>query len=247
MYSPMLIVHIVAGIVSLVSGYLALFVEKGSRLHKTSGNVFVVSMMFMGGLGAWVSITIGQVLNAAGGMAAFYLVLSGWLTMQRRGTAVRRAELGAFAFALLVAVGLFALGWYRLDPAHVPIPMEGAKACFILATIFLLFAVADLRMILRGGVAGAQRLVRHLWRMCFGLFAASGSFFLGRSSTEPLRSQGLRARIFTNAVQATHVTLIPVLIIIVMMIYWIIRVKRTKTYKRIPARNPAQTPIQEAA
>ena len=91
-----------------------------------------------------------------------------------------------------VSVGLFVLGWYRLDPAHVPSPMEGPKPAFILATIFLLFAIADLRMLARGGVAGPQRLVRHLWRMCMGLFAASGSFFLGRSSTEPLRSSGKR-------------------------------------------------------
>ena len=84
--------------------------------------------------------------------------------------------------------------------------------------------------------------------MCIGLFAASGSFFLGRSSTEPLRSSGLRAKLFTNAVQATHVTLIPVLIILVMMIYWIIRVRRTKTYKRIPSRKAdAPLPVRNAA
>jgi hypothetical protein len=110
------------------------------------------------------------------------------------------------------------------------------KACFILGTIFLLFAMADVRVLLRGGVTGAQRLVRHLWRMCIGLFAASGSFFLGRSSTEPLKSSGLRAKIFTDAIQATHIPAIPVLLILVVMVYWIARVKRTKTYKRIPSR-----------
>jgi uncharacterized membrane protein len=248
MYPPMLIVHIAAGITALVSGYLALFVEKGSRLHRSSGNIFVVSMIFMGGFGAVVAITLGQTLNAVGGMLACYLVLSGWLTMQRKGPAVQRAEIGALVFALCVAAGLFALGWYKLRPGYVAKPMEGATACFIFAAIFLLFATADLRVLLRGGVAGAQRLVRHLWRMCFGLFAASGSFFLGRSSTEPLRSSGLRAKIFTDAVQATRLPTIPVLLILVMMVYWIVRVRRTKTYKRIPSRRAeAQQPIRSAA
>lgn len=232
MYSPMLIVHILGGVVALASGYLALFVRKGTPLHRRSGDAFVVSMMFMGGFGAIVSLNIGQALNAAGGLAAFYLVLTGWLTMQRKGILVRRAESGAMIFALAVSIGLFALGWYRLNPAHVPSRMEGPKGCFAIATIFLLFAVADIRTLRRGGVTGAQRLVRHLWRMCIGLFVASGSFFLGRSSTEPLRSNGLRAKLFTNAIQATHVTLIPVLIVIALMIYWIVRVKITRTYTR---------------
>jgi hypothetical protein len=41
-------------------------------------------------------------------------------------------------------------------------------------------------MLLRGGVVGTQRVARHLWRMCFGLFIAAGSFFLGPSN-RPLR------------------------------------------------------------
>ena len=232
MYSPMLIVHILGGMAALVSGYLALFTSKGSPLHQRTGDVFVVSMMFMGGFGAIVSLQIGQVLNAAGGMAAFYLVVSGWLTMQRRAVAVRRTEIGAMVFAIASSLGLFALGRYRLDPAHVPMRMEGPTGCFFIAALFLLFAIGDARMLALGGVTGPKRLVRHIWRMCIGLFAASGSFFLGRSNTEPLHSQGLRAKLFTNAIQATHITLIPVLLIIVMMIYWIVRVKITKTYAR---------------
>lgn len=31
-------------------------------------------------------------------------------------------------------------------------------------------------MIRAGGIRGTRRLARHLWRMCFGLFIASGSF-----------------------------------------------------------------------
>jgi hypothetical protein len=40
----------------------------------------------------------------------------------------------------------------------------------------LLAAAGDLRMLLRGGLFGAQRIARHLWRMCFGLFIARDLF-----------------------------------------------------------------------
>ena len=47
---------------------------------------------------------------------------------------------------------------------------------FFLNTIFLLAAIGDARLIRAGTIQGTRRLVRHLWRMCFGLFIASGSF-----------------------------------------------------------------------
>ena len=48
------------------------------------------------------------------------------------------------------------------------------------ASIPLLAAIGDLRMLLRGGISGTSRITRHLWRMCYGLFIATGSFFLGQ-------------------------------------------------------------------
>jgi hypothetical protein len=50
----------------------------------------------------------------------------------------------------------------------------------------MLPSAGDARMLARGGVLGAKRIARHLWRMCFGLFIAAGSFFLGPSN-RPLR------------------------------------------------------------
>jgi hypothetical protein len=56
-------------------------------------------------------------------------------------------------------------------------------------TVLLLAAVGDLRAIRQGGLRGSRRLARHLWRMCFGLFIATGSFFLGQMKfiPQPLR------------------------------------------------------------
>ncbi len=53
----------------------------------------------------------------------------------------------------------------------------------------VLAAIGDLRAIRLGGLRGSRRLARHLWRMCFGLFIATGSFFLGQMKfiPEPVR------------------------------------------------------------
>ena len=46
---------------------------------------------------------------------------------------------------------------------------------FIWGSVALPSAAGDVRMLVRGGVFGAQRIVRHLWRMCFALFIAPAS------------------------------------------------------------------------
>jgi integrase len=55
-----------------------------------------------------------------------------------------------------------------------------AGAYFFFGTVALLCAAGDVRVLLRGGLSGTQRLVRHLWRICFGWFIATISFFLGQ-------------------------------------------------------------------
>ena len=90
-----------------------------------------------------------------------------------------------------------------------PLVMFGVVALFA--------GEGDRRMIRAGGLKGASRLRRHLWRMCTALFIAAGSFFLGpvRRIPEPLRIPALR--------------LIP-LVVLVTMAYWLWRYRR----KRIP-------------
>lgn len=64
---------------------------------------------------------------------------------------------------------------------------------FFLGSVALLSAAGDVRMLWHGGVSGAQRIARHLWRMCFALFIASSPLFLARPQLFPalLRKTGI--------------------------------------------------------
>jgi hypothetical protein len=53
---------------------------------------------------------------------------------------------------------------------------SGSNITASIGSVMLLAAVGDVRMLVGGGVVGAKRIGRHLWRMCFGLFIAAGSF-----------------------------------------------------------------------
>jgi hypothetical protein len=91
---------------------------------------------------------------------------------------------------------------------------------FAFGAVALLSVVGDARMMLRT-LQGRQRIARHLWRMCFAMFIASGSFFLGQ------------AKVFPKPIRIIPLLAIPALLPLVLMLYWLARVLFMKRY---PAR-----------
>lgn len=216
-YTPMLIVHIIAGIAGVVSGFMALFIRKGSPLHRQTGNVFVIAMVVMGASGAYRAVVKSQPFNVLAGTLTCYLVATAWLTMRRKPGQTGRLEYGLIALG--VATGLTALAFGA---------KSGSRAYFVFMTIAFLLVTGDVRVLLRGGASGGKRLLRHLWRMCFALFIAAGSFFLGTANPN-----GLRNTLFTKEIRATHINQLPVLVIVVAMLYWIAKVRFGKGYGRV--------------
>ena len=76
--SPLLVLHIGAATVGLLSGAAAMSFHKGSRWHGLSGNVFFISMLCMSGAGAYMAFMKSQTNNVFGGVLTFYLVATAW-------------------------------------------------------------------------------------------------------------------------------------------------------------------------
>jgi hypothetical protein len=231
-YSAMLVVHICAGTVGLLSGTAALSFRKGSPRHVMAGKVFVASMLTMAAGAAYLGVVKHQPNNIGGGTFTFYLILTAWLTARRRGRGT-----SPFGWAiLLIPLALGTLAWmsgvkalrsHEDLPGGVPVGMH-----LFMASVMLLAAAGDGRMLLRGGVVGTQRVVRHLWRMCFGLFIAAGSFFLGPSN-RPLRlfsTVGL-SQYLPSALFSMNLYLILTLLPLALLIFWVVRVRFTSAYQ----------------
>ena len=208
-----LIVHASAGTIGLITGFLALAVTKGSRVHKVAGMIFVYAMIAMGFLATGIAAYEGNMSSVTGGLFAAYLIFTAMTTVrplavEPRGMGV---ALGLFALAfgtVTVVAGIGAMNSATGTRNGVPFPM-----LLFLGSVGLFAGAGDLRMIGAGGVRGAQRIARHLWRMCFGLFIASGSFFLGqmRFFPAPLRIPGLLA--------------VPAFLPLIALLYWLWRVR----------------------
>lgn len=212
-YSPLLMLHIGAGLLGILSGTLAMCLRKGSRWHGLVGRVFVVAMMSMSSIAAfmaWVAPD-GDPLNIMMGVFTFYLVATAWLTARRRQAGTNALDIVAMLMAVAVGIALIQLGLQGGSFA-------GPAVSF--GTIALLAAAFDLRMIVRGGIVGTARITRHLWRMNAALFIAVTSFFLGQ------------AQVFSYSVRHSGLLNIPTLLTIIALVFWLIRVRFMKEHQR---------------
>jgi hypothetical protein len=168
MISPVLAFHICGGTLGLLSGAAALSFRKGSRRHVLAGKIFVASMLAMAAGAVYLAIVRNQPNNIGGGIFTFYLILTAWLTARHAEGETSKWDWAA----LLIPLALGTLTWmnglkvvrsgsYSQD--GVPVGMT-----FFMGSVMLLAAAGDIRMLVRGGVFGAKRIARHLWRMCFG-------------------------------------------------------------------------------
>jgi len=232
-YSPILLLHISGGVAGLFSGAAALFFRKGSQRHRVAGDIFVVSMIIMAVGAVYVSFLKHDKGNIIGGFMTFYFVTTAWLTARRRDGGTSIFGWVAFAFALAFAAFMLNSG-FKVVASGATKAKDGVPVgmIFFLGSIGVLSAAGDLRMLVRG-VTETQRLVRHLWRMCFALFIASGSFFLGPAN-RPLRfvkGLGLKQHVFAVLLNGnTRLTL--AVLPLILMIFWMIRVRLTNRYIR---------------
>ena len=219
--SPVLFAHVCAAIVSLLSGFAALFFRKGSRLHRMSGNVFFVSILSMSASATFLALGKSQTINAIVGTLTFYMVATAWLTIKRKERHTDLSDSGLTLIALVVGVTAVVFGWQvansatGLDNDGIP-----AVAYFVFASIALLAAGLDIRMFSRGGLHAVYRIARHLWRMCFALLITTVSFF-----------NGARSKVLPDFIRETPLHDVPVIVVALSLIFWLSRVLFTNKYK----------------
>jgi hypothetical protein len=213
MRSPILFLHIIAGTLGMLSGFVTVFLRKGSRQHGLAGNVFVISMLCLSVSGVYLAVLKSQPGNILGGTLTGYLVATAWLTARRSDGKPGIFDWGAFLVVLAVGVIQVTYGVEAatsqtgLKYGYPPGPY------FFMGSVALLAATGDIRMLAHRGIARTQRIARHLWRMCFALFIAAASIFLARQHLFPAFMRKTGALVFLSV--------LPLLL----MIFWLIRVR----------------------
>ena len=209
-----LAVHFAAGLVSIVAGTIALSVAKGGRLHKQSGLAFTWAMIGLGLTAAVIGTYEMIPSQVFAGLLVAYLVFTAMTTVKPLPRIGQRINVALMVLAFAYAVvSLYGGVTEWLDPTVQVVGRPRVVPPVVVGTVILLAAIGDLRAIRGGGLRGSRRLARHLWRMCFGLFVATGSFFLGQMKFMP-----------------EPVRIVPLLLVlgfapIVFLFYWMWRVR----------------------
>ena len=213
-------IHIIGGSIAIIAGFISVFAVKGLKLHRKSGMIFVYSMVVLSLTGAVIATLRNQPPNIIGGSLAFYMVITAFLTVRSRDQRSRWIDVGAFLLGMTVCVLAIKAGADALNSPTGNMNGVPAGMMFFFGFVALLAILGDVRMMLAGGLQGAQRIARHLWRMCFSLFIASGSFFLGQ------------AKVIPKPIRILPVLAFLALLPLVLLLYWLARVRFTKWYRR---------------
>lgn len=233
-------VHVAAGTLGLLAGTVAVLVRKGDHVHRVAGAVFVLAMLAMALTADYLAVVRpGQIVNLFIGTFTIYLVVTAWLAVRRSPGTLGLADKAALVVILCLLAPFAALSFELATGIKPPfksiVPIEGPVliALYSFTLLIALAAIGDARMVLAGGVTGARRIARHLWRMCLGLAMAAGSAF----------TNGL-PRLLPRSV---HIPLIlqflPQFVVLATLIYWLIRVRFTGWHSSWAARrSTARTP-----
>ena len=162
-----------------------------------------------------MGITASILGTVGGGLLVVYFVVTALTTVRPVSPWTRGINIAALTVAVaftLVSIlgGVKAFNSPRGFLNGVPFLM------FFLATVTLLAAIGDVRIMRFGVPRGGPRLARHLWRMCFALFIAAGSFFSIRERV---------AKILPEPFTTGPMRALPILLLFGAMFYWLWRVR----------------------
>jgi uncharacterized membrane protein len=204
--------HIITGLSGIISGAVALYAQKGSKLHRKSGIIFVYTMLVMSATGAVLAALKTEKLNIFVGLLTFYMVITALFTVIRPAQGFNWIDTAAMLFGLTVTLFGILFGFEALNSPSGTIDGVPPVIPFIFGALGLLAVVGDGRMMLAGGINGGHRIARHLWRMCFALWIAVGSLFLGQP------------QVFPQPIRKFPFLVIPPLLVLMVMLYWLVRI-----------------------
>lgn len=213
--------HITGGMVAMAAGTVAVAARKGRGLHAAAGTGFCLAMFVLGATASILAPLKTPPGSPIGGLMAGYFVATAWMTARRHNGASGRFEKFACAVALLMALAIIGEGIrLALAPAPPSVP-PGPGALVVLGGLCLFAGLGDLRFVLRGRLSSTQRLSRHLWRMCFAFFIATGSFFLGQQDVLP------------QAVRGAPILFVLALAPLGLMLFWLVRIRFAGAIRRL--------------
>ncbi len=212
--------HITSGAIAVVMGAVTFAVRKGAKNHVNAGRIFTVAMALSSFLGAMLGLIKFDsfFITFHAGVLGMTLVLSGWFLAKAR-TGHRGALFMTISFVNFAnTLGLVAAGFCAQTLPDQILRGFAAADYFFLAGMAGVALFNDILVLLHKTLSYKHRIAQHVWRMCIGFFIAAGSAFTGPG-----------ADAFPEVIRDSGILSLPELIIIVLMLFWLVRILFTKS------------------
>lgn len=216
-----LFIHIVAGTLGLISGFIALASSKGSGLHRLAGKVYFQTMIIMSLTGMNMALRSMIFITVLASALTIYLVYTSWLAVKIAYFKSLAFKVSSFVMGACVSffgMCLSLRAYYgTTDMIHsFAVP---AEVYYLFTGLALIATTADLVFIFQKKRQYKRRMLRHVWRMCVPLYIASSSFFVGQE------------QLFPDWLQGSYLLQIPQFTAILLMLYWVARIHIYKGIK----------------
>lgn len=232
LHSGIMAIHIAGGLTALLSGTVAVAARKGGRWHTVAGTWFFAAMLVLGITASILEPYRTPPGSPVGGIMVCYFVATSWMAARRRDGTTGWFEIIACVAALALGSAMISGG---LTGATTP---AGPGPVFAIGGLCLIAGLLDLNVVLRKKMSSAQRISRHLWRMCFAFFIATGSFFLGQQDILP------------EAVRGSPILFVLAFAPFGIMLFWLVRLRFAKLVGKLALRvpiapAPSSPPLEE--
>jgi hypothetical protein len=214
MYKLLLALHVVAGNLALLAAAGAMVASKGGRAHAWAGRAFTIGMTAIFVTALPMTLIKPNLFLLLVALFNFYLVATGWLRAKNRKGVPTPAE-----WALAIAMALTALGMV----GRGALMLGGGSSMGVVLVAFAgiggFLAWRDLAGLRAHRFHGVERIASHLTRMLGGTIGAITAFIVTNVRVEP----------------AFVLWLGPSLVLTPLIVYWTMRVRRSRVAKATSA------------
>ncbi|AXJ00490.1 hypothetical protein CYPRO_1227 [Cyclonatronum proteinivorum] len=183
MYSPILVIHIIAGFLALGSSFVAVYtklVTDRHQLHLYSGRLFCWAMTIVFVTSIALTLLKPNLFLFVIAIFSYYLTFHGWrLALNRKGEAKFWDKTAAWVMIATSIVMIGTGGWFQLQG-------NGFGPVLVLfGLIGGLTAGQNLREFAAGPVKGKDRISGHLGAMLGATIAAITAFVVTNIQSDP--------------------------------------------------------------
>ncbi len=206
--SIILVIHIVAGSIALLSAVVPVVTKKGGNIHKKAGRAYALAMAVVFVTALPLAIISSDIFLLIIAVFSGYLVFAGWRFAASHGARPNQSDYAAVSLMALTGVGMWVYGALLASSGDT---MWVVLALF--GTVAIGLSIADARFHRQWTPAGSGRIQRHLTNMIAGTIATVTAVLVTNLETNP----------------AWIAWVLPTIVITPLIVWWNVKLARAHT------------------